>query len=93
VDVGDDPIGDNDECCNGKASMLIILVVDIIAKYITPPISISLSFRLSSFAALLRVQRLVDEAPILLRILFALPIIVVMNLLLLSLSLVLLSSR
>ena len=50
--------------------MLIILVVDVIAKHTTPPISINWSLRLSSFPALSRRRRLDDEMPILLRIRF-----------------------
>jgi hypothetical protein len=50
--------------------MLIILVVDVIAKHTTPPISINWNLRLSSFPTLSRLKRLGDEMPILLRILF-----------------------
>jgi len=58
--------------------MLIILVVDVIAKHTTPPISNNWDLRLLSFDTLSRRRRFGDEMPIFLRIRFDL-LSVIMN--------------
>jgi len=58
--------------------MLMIVVVDTIAKYMTPPIIHSLHLLISLLAVISREWQLVEEMPTLLRILFTLPVMVMM---------------